>query len=70
MPLACLFPVSSFKSVAKSVGLDFNELEPAAGVAVARPAVWLLARRIFGATYAGIELSTCAFRVRRIVASS
>ena len=45
MPLACLFPVSSFKSVAKSVGLDFNELEPAAGVAVARPAVWLLARR-------------------------
>lgn len=45
MPVACLFVDSGFESVAESFGLDFNELEPAAGAAAARPAQLFLARR-------------------------
>jgi len=41
MPVACLFADSGFKSGAEFFGLDFNELEPAAGAA---------ARVVFGAT--------------------
>jgi hypothetical protein len=42
MPLARLSAGSSFRSVAES---DFNELEPTAGAATARPAELLLTRR-------------------------
>ena len=45
MPVACLFADSGFKSVAEFFGLDFNELESAAGAAAARPAELFLARR-------------------------
>jgi len=45
MPLACLSAGSGFKTVAEPVGLDFNELEPAADTAAARPAELYLARR-------------------------
>ena len=36
---------SGFKAVAEPFGLDFNELEPAADAAAARPAEWFLTRR-------------------------
>ena len=45
MSLACLSAGSGFKTVVGSVELDFNELEPAAGAAAARPAELFLARR-------------------------
>jgi hypothetical protein len=45
MLLASSSAGSSFEFVAKSVGLDFNELEPAADAATARPTELLLARR-------------------------
>jgi hypothetical protein len=42
MSLVCLSAGSGFKTVVES---DFNELEPAAGAAPARPAELFLARR-------------------------
>ena len=45
MPLACSCAGSGFKTVAEFFGLDFNELEPAAVAAAARPAELFLARR-------------------------
>jgi hypothetical protein len=45
MPLACLSAGSGFKTVAEPFELDFNEFEPAAGAAAARPAELFLARR-------------------------
>jgi hypothetical protein len=44
MTLACLSAGSGFKTAVESFGLDFNELEPAAGAAAARPAELFLAR--------------------------
>lgn len=44
MPLASLSVGSGFK-FAKPFGLEFNELEPAAGAATARPTELLLALR-------------------------
>jgi hypothetical protein len=43
--LACLSAGSRFKTAAESFGLDFNELEPAAGAASARPVELFFARR-------------------------
>ena len=45
MALACLSAGSGFKTVAEPFRLDFNELEPAADAAAARPAELFLTRR-------------------------
>jgi hypothetical protein len=45
MILAGLSADSGFKTVAESFGLDFNELDPAAGATTARQAELFLARR-------------------------
>ena len=45
MAVACLSAGSGFKAVAEPFGLDFNELEPAADAAAARPAELFLRRR-------------------------
>jgi hypothetical protein len=45
MSLVCLSVGSGFKTVVESFELDFDELEPAAGAAPARPAELFLARR-------------------------
>ena len=43
--MACLSAGSGFKIVAETFGFDFDELEPAADAAAARPAELFLARR-------------------------
>jgi hypothetical protein len=43
MSLVCLSAGSGFKTVVESFELDFNELEPTAGAAPARPAELCLA---------------------------
>jgi hypothetical protein len=45
MSLVCLSAGSRLKTVVEPFELDFNELEPAAGAAPARPAELLLVRR-------------------------
>ena len=45
MSFVCLSAGFGFKTVVESFELDFNELEPAAGAATARPAELFLARR-------------------------
>ena len=45
MTFACLSAGSGLKTVAEPFGFGFDELEPAAGGAAARPVELLLARR-------------------------
>ena len=62
--MACLSAGSGFKIVAETFGFDFDELEPAADAAAARPAELFLARRTQALSSAHARLVSAAYSRR------
>ena len=64
MPSACLPIGWGFKAVAEPFELDFDEVEPTAGAAAARPAKLFLARRTQTLSSAHARLVSAAYSRR------
>ena len=64
MSFVCLSAGFGFKTVVESFELDFNELEPAAGAAAARPPELFFARRTQALSAAHARLVSAAYSRR------